>query len=262
MASALPANPRSWSVEHVKVFCCTEILFAGLADMMVENDVDGQTLLELTTAELRDDLKVSSLGKRKEMLRRIAELTAGSTEDTQKVSQSNGEVRLPPHAELKDSPRVTKRMALQSSLPASSPKSARFGGSKNQAAMISADALDQERVLASVETMRTATALRKTILHVLLLAPPDNRGEITFRAGPQAGQAVPKVELPVMDSEGTVSRITLMHPDAKNVSDNMRQGESYFVTNVTKKEVPQVPPISNMEFTGWLGSMVYPATKK
>ena len=40
-----------------------------------------------------------------------------------------------------------------------------------------------------------------------------------------------------MDSEGTVSRITLMHPDAKNVSDNMRQGESYFVTNVTQKEV-------------------------
>ena len=65
-----------------------------------------------------------------------------------------------------------------------------------------------------------------------------------------------------MDSERTVSRITLIHPDAANVSDGMQQGKSYFVTSVTKKEVPLLTGISGMEFTGWLGSMVYPATKK
>ena len=141
MAGALPANPNSWSVEHVRMFCAAEHLFADMADILVENDVDGRALLELTTAELRDDLGVKSLGKRKEMLRRIAELAAGPNEARQGVSQSSGEVRRPPDSPYKDSSRVTKRMALQSSLPASSPKSARLGDSESQLTAISADAL-------------------------------------------------------------------------------------------------------------------------
>ena len=262
MAAALPTDPRSWSIEHVQMFCVAEELFADMAEILKDNEINGPALLELTTAELRDDLNVKSLGRRKAMLRRIAELEPRPGASRQQSSNTGAEARMPPGAELRDSPRVTKRVALQNSLAAPSPKSSRRGDSDSQAPVVSIGDVDQALLFEKVATMRAAPVARRSVLHVVMLAPPDNRGEITFKSGPQAGQAVPKVELAVMDSEGTVSRITLIHQDAANVSDGMQQGKSYFVTNVTKKEVPQLTGISGMEFTGWLGSMVYPATKQ
>jgi SAM domain (Sterile alpha motif) len=35
------------------------------------NMIDGETILELSTAELRDELEISALGVRKELLRQI-----------------------------------------------------------------------------------------------------------------------------------------------------------------------------------------------
>ena len=46
--------------------------------MFAENDIDGKALVELNTEDLRDDLKVKSIGVRKAMLRRIAELGAST----------------------------------------------------------------------------------------------------------------------------------------------------------------------------------------
>ena len=52
----------------------TSIGFASYSDNFLSNMVDGEALLELTTAELKDDLGIAALGARKEILRQISTL--------------------------------------------------------------------------------------------------------------------------------------------------------------------------------------------
>ena len=116
----LPTNPKSWSIEHVRMFCSTELLFKDMADILFQNEVDGQVLFELTTAELRDDLNVKSVGRCEAMLRRIAELVAGSPGAKQEGSISSKEVWPPPHAQRSVSPRATKRARVEKECPSGS----------------------------------------------------------------------------------------------------------------------------------------------
>ena len=111
MTGAPSTNPKSWSVEQVVLFCDREVLFKDMGDIFVENEVDGQGLLELTTAKLRDDLHVKSLGKRKAMLRRLAELAESSQGVKQEVPSSKPDFQPPLESSIRGSPRVTKCIA-------------------------------------------------------------------------------------------------------------------------------------------------------
>ena len=111
MAAAPSSHPKSWSVEQVNLFCDTEVLFKDMGDIFVENGVDGPGLLDLTTAKLRDVFGVFSLGRRKSMLRRVAEIAESSQGVKQEVPSSRPDFQPPPESSIRGSPRVTKCIA-------------------------------------------------------------------------------------------------------------------------------------------------------
>ena len=91
----------------------------------------------------------------------------------------------PDNSKMEVSSRVTKRMALQNSLPAPSPKSLRRNVSEGTAAMSSADSADQDCLFSRAVTMFAAPAPRKTAPHVAVLAPPDIRTDVIRKHSPQ-----------------------------------------------------------------------------
>ena len=237
--AALPTNPRLWNSQDVWVFFVTEEVFAGMADYVARLKINGPTLLALTSAELRDVLNVKSLGKRKAMLRRIAEL-----EPSRQPRSDTG---------------------AASSAEASPPRS----DSDSLAPVVCTDDASQEVLFELSVPMRIAPKSRSLVLHVVMLAPPDNRGKIVPKDGPLAGQAVPHVVLAAMDSQGTASCITLAHPDAPKVCGAMQEGESYYAANIMKIESLRLWNFCDMgyigwsmKFNGWSASRVYPAIRK
>ena len=77
MSRLNPANITSWSVDDV----CQWLLSSGLGqfvDVFQDNIVDGECLLTLDNNLLKDDLKISQLGYRSKIMKRV---------DTLKMSQ-------------------------------------------------------------------------------------------------------------------------------------------------------------------------------
>ncbi len=77
MSRLNPANITSWSVDDV----CQWLLTSGLGkfvDVFRDNIVDGECLLTLDNNLLKDDLKISQLGYRSKIMKRV---------DTLKMSQ-------------------------------------------------------------------------------------------------------------------------------------------------------------------------------
>ena len=72
---------------------------------------------------------------------------------------------------------------------------------------------------------------------------------------------MPKVEIAVMDREGTVCRVSFMFVGAQKLCETMKEGGSYYIANATKKELPTSIASSGMEFTGWVGTIVHPTEK-
>ena len=172
MTAALPTNPRSWSVDHVQRFCVTEELFAGMADVLKDNEINGPAFLALTSTKLRDEMNVKSLGKRKAMLRRIAELEPSRRQSSDTSAASGAEACLP------------------------------RSDSDSVAPVVCIDDASQEVLFELSVPMGVAPKSRNLVLHVVLLEPPVYIGAFTPVGGPQAGQILPHVVLTVMDSQG------------------------------------------------------------
>jgi len=75
-----PATVAEWKVGDVAAFLIS-INLSAFVDKFVENEITGPDLLELTDAELRDDLGISQLGARKKILRGIRGLMPEGTLD-------------------------------------------------------------------------------------------------------------------------------------------------------------------------------------
>ena len=70
------SGPIQWSIDDVRQWAEHTFQFgSALATSLVENDVDGQVLLDYITDEtLKTDLGVQSLGRRVKIMQKIHEL--------------------------------------------------------------------------------------------------------------------------------------------------------------------------------------------
>ena len=73
MSSAPAFSASSWTVEETSQWLRNNG-FEEQIQAFADNDIDGSALLELTQEELKDDLKIGSLGKRKAIIREIEKL--------------------------------------------------------------------------------------------------------------------------------------------------------------------------------------------
>eukprot|EP00128_Syssomonas_multiformis_P016331 Colp12_sorted_trinity150504_noHs@10105 len=64
-------NPRTWTVDKVQQWLVSKDFDQELQEMFRSNDIDGNTLLDLTEEMLRDSLGIKSLGLRMKLLRDI-----------------------------------------------------------------------------------------------------------------------------------------------------------------------------------------------
>ena len=70
MSRLNPANLTSWSVEDVCCWLLSQNL-GNFVETFKDNEVDGECLLTLDNKLLRDDLRITALGHRSRILKRV-----------------------------------------------------------------------------------------------------------------------------------------------------------------------------------------------
>ena len=70
-------NAMSWTVDDVQAWLLQQGPSVAISEVMEsfkQNEVDGATLLELTSSDLQDELRIKSLGVRKALLKSVHQL--------------------------------------------------------------------------------------------------------------------------------------------------------------------------------------------
>jgi hypothetical protein len=88
-ASLSEISPAQWTVPQVIAWLESKGFDANVQRAFEENDIAGDVLIELDAAELKEDIGIASLGKRKRILKAIAELNQNNAELSGEAMGSN-----------------------------------------------------------------------------------------------------------------------------------------------------------------------------
>ena len=202
-----------------------------------EQGISGELLFELTQPDLKEDLGVAVLGSRLKILKAIKE--------DLKPAGSNA---------LVAATVLTKRAAIEQGvgLPPRTKQQRTSAGSSSRAQMPSSSG-DFVRLESSAVKFKQAPLTKGTpvVLKCFLIAPPFRAPDVVLKSGLRAGTSVPKVELQVMDVAGEVSRVSFLFASAEEVAKDMKEHQTYFITQLSARAVSPGYVSAGVEFSAW-----------